>query len=90
MKICKVDFYEYVLLPGQANGRVTTIFAKDVDQIELLPNGVRVSKGAKACFIFDKNVKAVEFDLTPSVAKTSPEQPIKVEKGKAVKLELSE
>jgi hypothetical protein len=90
MKISKVDFVEYVLIPGQANGRVTTIFAKDVDQIELLPNGVRVTKGAKAAFFFERNVKGVEFETTPAPKLASASEPIKVEKGKAVKLELSE
>jgi hypothetical protein len=88
MKISKVDFVEYVLIPGQANGRVTTIFAKDVDHIELLPNGVRVTKGLKSAFFFERNVKGVEFDVTSKpAAVTADAAPIKVD-GKKVKLEL--
>lgn len=83
MKINKVDFYEYVLLPGQANGRALTIFAKDVDQIELLPNGVRITKGPKGIFVFDKNVKCVEYDM-----QVAP-KPIATEKGKPAKLEVA-
>jgi hypothetical protein len=91
MKIDKVHFHEYVMLPGQVNGRTKTIFARDVDRIELLPNGVRVERGAVGAFFFDKTVNFVEYEVVPSVPSApAADKPLKVEKGKSVKIEFAE